>query len=146
VAGGARRPTLAAQLAHAELAVAGDTLEIAYAPGDNLVASALARAANREVLDSAVASVVGAGARWRPLERAGARRTRSNGAGATDGRGAGQSDDPAATATTAVRPGTAAAAPELVAHPRVQAVLEIFGGSVSGVELDDRERREREPE
>jgi hypothetical protein len=126
----ARRPTLAAQLAHADLTVAGNTLEIANGQGDNLVASALARAANRDVLDSAVAAVFGAGARWRPRERAAAARPGNGGAGP-------QGADPAAAAD---------AAPGLVAHPRVQAVLEIFGGSVAGVEVEGGTRRERDRE
>ena len=106
-----RRPTLAAQLGVAECSFDAGLLEIAYAPGDNLVASSLLRPANRSVLDAAVAAVFGAGARWRPRERAGI-------AGAP----------PAVAKPAAAQP--AAAARE---HPRVQAVLEIFGGSIATV-------------
>jgi hypothetical protein len=109
-----RRPSLAAQLGVAECSFAAGTLEIAYAPGDNLVASSLARPANRGVLDAAVAAVFGAAARWRPRERPGLAVAA-----------------PAVAKPAAEPPAAAAAARE---HPRVQAVLEIFGGSIAAGE------------
>ncbi len=115
-----RRPTLAAQLGATDCSFAAGTLEIAHPAENNLVASALARPTNREVLDAAVAAVFGAGARWRPRAVAG---------------GAGGAAPPVA----APAPAPAAPTPAVAEHPRVQAVLEIFGGSIAGVEpgLDD---------
>jgi DNA polymerase-3 subunit gamma/tau len=119
-----RRPTLAAQLGVAECSFTDGTFEIAYGAADNLVASALQRATNREVLDAAVAAVFGAAARWRPRARA------SDGA------------TPAATVSAPAAPGAASAA--MLEHPRVQAVLEIFGGSIAGVAADNDDSGEPE--
>ncbi len=76
------------------------------------------------VLDAAVAAVFGAGARWRPRDTPRARR-----------RGPPAAADPPPTPRRRRRP----AARE---HPRVQAVLEIFGGSIAAVEAG----RGRSPE
>jgi DNA polymerase-3 subunit gamma/tau len=115
----ARRPTLAAQLARARLEFALGVLTVALAGDDPLASSQLARQTNRDLLDAAAVAVFGPGARWR-LARA----------GAPDG------DDAAAPARDAARPAAAApgaAETELARaadDPRVQGVLDIFGGGV----------------
>lgn len=119
-----RRPGLAAQLGVAECSFADATLDIACAPGDNLISSSLARAANRSALDDAVTKVFGAGARWRLRERA-------------------AGGDATLPPSTAASPAAAPEPPSAAVreHPRVQAVLEIFGGAIAAVDagIDDRD-------
>jgi DNA polymerase-3 subunit gamma/tau len=111
----ARRPTLAAQLASAECEWRDGELSIRLRADDPLAATQLARARNRELLDGAVVAAFGAGARWRLLEPA---------AGpAPDG----GPDDDARRQTDREERERAAE------EPRVQAVLDIFGGSVGNV-------------
>jgi hypothetical protein len=114
-----RRPMLAAQLAAARFEMAAGELRIALPAGDALAAQQVQRAANREALDVAVVAVFGAGTRWRLAEAAAAPKTAT----------------PAAERETGARRGepTDAAA----ADPRVQAVLDIFGGTVKSVEPPD---------
>jgi DNA polymerase-3 subunit gamma/tau len=103
-----RRQVLAAHLTEAQaLHVDGSELRIYQRPGDGGLAAALQRPGNRTVLDDALAEVCGPGARWRLLDGAGA---------------------PAAAPTPA--PTVTAAA----ADPKVQAVLDIFGGTIAAVE------------
>lgn len=116
-----RRPTLAGQLAAVECRYDGERLEIVHPAGDSLVASALRRASNRTLLDDVVASVFGAGARWRAIEGAAA--------------AAGETPTPAEPPVPQA----------LAEHPRVQAVLEIFGGSIAGLEPAADEPTGREP-
>jgi len=123
----ARRPTVAARLAAARLRFAAGELEIALAGDDPFAEAQLARASNRELLDAAVVAAFGAGARWRLVASA-ARPA----AAEADG------DPPPAT-----RPGPALP-PE--ADPRVQAVLDIFGGSVAAVPAAADEALDEEPE
>ena len=112
----ARRPTLAAQLARAECAWADGELAIRLPAGDPLAAAQLARPTNRELLDAAVVAAFGAGARWRLLEAPAAPPTAAE-------------RDAAAELEQSDREERERAAEE----PRVQAVLDIFGGSVGGV-------------
>jgi DNA polymerase III subunit gamma/tau len=103
-----RRQVLAAHLTEAQaLHVDGSELRIYQRPGDGGLAAALQRPGNRSVLDEALAEVCGPGARWRLLDGAGA---------------------PAPT--TPPTPAVTAAA----ADPKVQAVLDIFGGTIAAVE------------
>jgi DNA polymerase-3 subunit gamma/tau len=103
-----RRQLLAAHLEEAQaLHVAAGELQIFRRPGDSSLDAALQRPGNRAVLEEALVEVCGPGARWRILDGAGA---------------------PAAAA--APEPALAAAA----ADPKVQAVLDIFGGSIAAVE------------
>jgi len=103
-----RRQVLAAHLAEAQaLHVAGDELQIYRRPGDGSLDGALQRPGNRTVLEEALAEVCGPGARWRLLD----------GDGAPD-------------APVEAEPALTAAA----ADPQVQAVLDIFGGTIAAVE------------
>ncbi len=103
-----RRQVLAAHLAEAQaLHVAGDELQIYRRPGDGSLDGALQRPGNRTVLEEALAEVCGPGARWRLL----------------DGDGAPEAPAEAEPALTAA-----------AADPQVQAVLDIFGGTIAAVE------------
>ncbi len=108
----ARRPTLAAQLDGAQLDFRDGLLEIAVAGERSLVASQLARSSNRELLDAAAVAAFGAGARWRLLD-----------APRSEAPGERSADPVAPFAAPLVRSGIAG-------DPRVQTVLDIFGGSV----------------
>ncbi|HEX9799700.1 MAG TPA: DNA polymerase III subunit gamma/tau [Thermoanaerobaculia bacterium] len=115
----ARRPTLAASLGAARLRHADGVLTIELPGDDPLGAKQLERASNRELLGAAAAATFGAGTRLRLVEA-----------------------PPAA-------PGDAVAAPAAASgdetpspaadDPRVQAVLDIFGGTVATVEPADDE-------
>jgi DNA polymerase III subunit gamma/tau len=103
-----RRQVLAAHLAEAQaLHVAGNELQIYRRPGDGGLDGALQRPGNRTVLEEALAEVCGPGARWRLLD-----------------------GDGAPEAPVEAEPALAAAA----ADPQVQAVLDIFGGTIAAVE------------
>jgi DNA polymerase III subunit gamma/tau len=106
---------LAAHLVEAELAFAGDTLRIRHPPGDDWLPTRLSRAANRDLVTTAVERTWGAGARWR-LE---------------EGEAQAVAEEEA--------PEEAAVPPEVAEHPTVQTVLELFGGRIDTVE----EREER---
>jgi hypothetical protein len=101
----ARRPTLAARLEGATLEFAAGELRIALAGDDDSARVQIERPSNRELLDAALAAAFGAGARWRLVESA------------------------LAPAKPAAAP-PAAESPAPAADPRVQTVLDIFGGSV----------------
>lgn len=104
-----RRQLLAAHLEEAQaLHVSDGELQIFRRPGDSSLEAALQRAGNRAVLEEALAEVCGPGARWRILDGVGA----------------------PAPAAAASEPALAAAA----ADPKVQAVLDIFGGTIAAVE------------
>jgi len=115
----ARRPTLAASLGAARLRHADGVLTIELPGDDPLGAKQLKRPSNRELLGAAAAATFGAGTRLRLVEA-----------------------PPAA-------PGDAVAAPAAASgdetpspaadDPRVQAVLDIFGGTVATVEPADDE-------
>jgi hypothetical protein len=111
---------LAAQLHEARLEWLDGELRIGLAPGDALAASQLARASNRELLGTLVASVFGAGARWRVVERPHAP--------------APGAEVEAAGARAAAAAASARATEEAAADPQVQQVLEIFQGKIAGVE------------
>jgi len=103
-----RRQVLAAHLAEAQRMVVVDgELRIYRAPGDQVLAAALERAPNRAALDEAITEACGARLRWRLLD-----------------------GDAAARPKVEPAPAVAAAA----ADPAVQAVLDIFGGSIAAVE------------
>jgi len=108
----ARRPTLAARLASAELALADGVLQIALPGDDPSGVRQLERASNRELLGAAAAAAFGAGTR---IKFAATRTT------------APDDDDSAPDSATAAE--LAAAAED----PRVQTVLDIFGGEVTAV-------------
>jgi len=114
-----RRPMLAAQLAAARFEMAAGELHIALPAGDALAAQQIQRAANREALDVAVVAVFGAGTRWR----------------LTEGPAAAKAATPAAEREAGARRGEPAES--AAADPRVQAVLDIFGGTVKSVETSD---------
>jgi len=106
------RPALAGHFDAAELRLDGGRLEILYPESAELFGSSLARPANRKVIDAAVQAAFGSDATW------GARALRQVEAA------------PAAEPEAAEAERAKAVARE---HPRVQAVLEIFGGDVAEV-------------
>jgi DNA polymerase-3 subunit gamma/tau len=114
----ARRPTLAASLHAARLRHEDGALVVELPADDPLGAAQLQRASNRELLGAAAAAAFGAGTRLRMVEAP------------PGARGA---------ATAAAAPAPLRPVPE--DDPRVQAVLDIFGGSVAAVEpaVDDEE-------
>jgi len=116
----ARRPTLAAQLqALATLTFSAADRRLVIQPHDALAAGSLARANNRDLIDAAVRAAFGEPVTWgfAPV--------------APD---AERSAERPAPPPPGVSP--AAAVPESgpAEHPRVQAVLDIFGGAVAAVE------------
>lgn len=121
-----RRPMLAAQLVAASFEMAAGELRIALAAGDALAAQQVQRPANREALDAAVVAIFGAGTRWRLVEGAPPPRPRT------------------AAASEAGEKRREEARSDAAADPRVQAVLDIFGGTVKSVEpaADDGELEE----
>jgi DNA polymerase III subunit gamma/tau len=111
----ARRPTLAASLESAACEWRDGELRIAFDEEHPVAGSQFARASNRELLDAAVVAAFGAGARWRIVETARA---------APSARGSnGPSEPPAAPPPV---------------DDRVQAMLDIFEGSVVSPPADDR--------
>jgi len=103
-----RRQVLAAHLAEAQaLHVEAGELQIFRQPGDLGLAAALQRPGNRAALEEALAEVCGPGARWRILDGAG-------------------DALPAPPATPDVE--------SAAADPKVQAMLDIFGGTIAAVE------------
>jgi DNA polymerase-3 subunit gamma/tau len=103
-----RRQVLAAHLAAAQgMELVAGELRIYRPPGDGVLAAALERNGNRVALEEALAEVCGPGVRWRLLDGAAA-------------------PPPANAPAPAI---TAAAA-----DPSVQAVLDIFGGTIAAVE------------
>jgi len=122
-----RRPALAAHFEGAAITLLDGRVEITYSPARTLLASALARPANREVIAAAVGATFGAGTRWLARE------------------GAPDAGAPPAAAAEPARPEPARPDPAIHEHPRVQAVLEIFGGVVADV-ADESENRPEEPE
>lgn len=121
-----RRPMLAAQLAAAHFEIVGGELRIALPAGDALAAQQIQRAANREALDAAVVGVFGTGTRWR----------------LTEGAAAAAPARPAAREAEQRRRDEARS--DAAADPRVQAVLDIFGGTLKSVDpaVDDGELEE----
>jgi hypothetical protein len=103
-----RRQVLAAHLGEAQaLRFADRELRIYQAPGESWLAAALERPGNRTALEESLAEVCGNGAGWRVV--------------------VGEAPRPAAAADA---PGDATSASD----PAVQAVLDIFGGSIQAVE------------
>ncbi|MCM2270033.1 MAG: hypothetical protein NDJ75_08020, partial [Thermoanaerobaculia bacterium] len=114
----ARRPTLAASLEKATLRHEGGALVVELPAGDALGAAQLQRNSNRELLGAAAAEAFGAGIRLRVVE--------ARAAAAPSGEAAARPESP-------LRPLPAD-------DPRVQAVLDIFGGSVAPpIASDDEE-------
>jgi len=122
-----RRPALAAHFEGAGIALLDGRVEITYPPARTLLASALARPANREAIEAAIGAAFGAGTRWQARE------------------GAPDAAAPPAAADQPAPPEPARPEPAIHEHPRVQAVLEIFGGVVADV-ADESENRPEEPE
>ncbi len=116
-----RRQALAAHLASASRLEIDNGELLIYLPpaGSEMLARALEREANRQVLDGALAEVAGPGLRWRTVAAA--------------------ATSTAPAARTAAPPAAERAATE---HPTVQAVLDIFGGTVATVEPNRREEEE----
>ncbi|MCB9378898.1 MAG: DNA polymerase III subunit gamma/tau [Holophagales bacterium] len=110
------RPALAGHFDDAELRLDGGRLEILYPESAELFGSSLARPANRKVIDAAVLAAFGSDATWNARAR---RHTE-----------AAPPPEPEVAETEKAM----AAARE---HPRVQAVLEIFGGDVAEVADED---------
>ncbi|HEX4956277.1 MAG TPA: DNA polymerase III subunit gamma/tau [Thermoanaerobaculia bacterium] len=116
-----RRQALAAHLGSASRLEIDNGELLIYLPptGSEMLARALERDANRQVLDEALAEVAGPGLRWRTVAAA--------------------ASTPAPAARTEAPPPAERAATE---HPTVQAVLDIFGGTVATVEPSRREEEE----
>ncbi|HEX2251658.1 MAG TPA: hypothetical protein VHQ65_00150, partial [Thermoanaerobaculia bacterium] len=117
----AKQP-LAAYLDHAELAFEDGGLVVLHDAGDQVLRSRLENPANREILDQAVRRTWGPAARW--VARAGRL--------APDGDGASPEEDELAAGGDEAQPG-----PEVLEHPTVQTVLELFGGTIATVEERD---------
>ncbi len=115
-----RRPALAGHFDAAELTFDGDRLEIVYTADAEYFNASLARPANRDVIDGAVAAAFGPTATWL------ARESRAAVVAAP------AEEVSAASAKAAERAKVAARE-----HPRVQAVLEIFGGDVAAVDEEE---------
>ena len=116
----ARRPALAAQLqALATLSFSAADRRLVIQPHDALAAGSLTRANNRDLVDAAVRAAFGEAATWgfAPVAPAADR----------------AAERPAPPPPVA---SPAAASPESgpAGHPRVKAVLDIFGGAVAAVE------------
>ncbi len=112
------RQALAAHLSGARsLAFRDGTLEIAVEAGDTWLRDRLARTSNKKILEAALAATWGAGSAWRLIDApaAGTPEASEGGAGG-------------------VQTGFQDAQPPRVDDPRVQAVLDIFGGSIESVE------------
>jgi len=112
-----RKQPLAAHLEADEMAFEDGVLVVRHPPGDDRLPTRLAKAANRELFDEAVAHTWGAGAAWRFEEGE-----------AVAGAETGAADEQEQT-----DPATVAAAE----HPTVQTVLELFGGEIDTVEEKD---------
>jgi DNA polymerase-3 subunit gamma/tau len=112
-----RRPILGAQLARARCEFVDGELRIALPAGDPFAAAQLGREQNRELLDTVVVAAFGAGARWRLIE--------------------GPVAPPTAGETAARHEQQRQAREEVAGDPQVQALLDIFGGSVAAVRDDD---------
>jgi len=109
-----RRPTLAAQLESVGCVWEEGELKIEVSREDALAARQLARPSNRELLDTAVVAAFGAGARWRQVE--------------VDAEIDSPAPPPPPDAVA-----EAEARERAERNPQVQAVLDVFGGSIAGV-------------
>jgi len=110
-----RKPSLNGHLETAEKIVLEDGVLLIYlspGSGGDLARQALERAASRQILDAAVAAVWGPEIRWRALPGKGDT-TPAGGEGS--------------------RAETVAGVEDLSSHPTVQAVLDIFGGTVETI-------------
>ena len=106
-----RKQPLAAHLAEADRLEFSDHLVKIYAPlQDPWLTNALARQSNLRVMAEAMSAVWGEGCRFKLL---------------------------ASKAQPAPKQKTPPPAPEVINNPRVQAVLDIFGGAVQAVEEQD---------
>jgi hypothetical protein len=108
-----RRQPLAAHLQESlKLDFTNGSLEIYSPPGDQWLATALARGKNRAVLEESLASVFGEGATWKLLE--GDNLPESSLSDSTP-----EAEDP------------------ILQHPVVQTALDIFGGTARAIKSDD---------
>jgi hypothetical protein len=122
-----RRPALAVHLAAARMAFAGGELRIYFAPDGELHRRALDRPTNRQILEEAAGQIWGPGCRVTVGSRS--------------------RDEDAGSASDTMPRGSASGTAEELAreastHPTVQAVLDIFGGTVRAVEPHARAREE----
>jgi len=112
-----RKPSLAAHLKEAvRLALADDVLEIHVRAGSTWLSTRLAKDANKQALEEAVVNAIGPGTSWKLIE--------------TEASAEAPVADSEPEAPGSSVPGTAAD------NPTVQAVLDIFGGTVE--QIDDR--------
>ncbi|HSL85015.1 MAG TPA: hypothetical protein VLF66_19745 [Thermoanaerobaculia bacterium] len=119
-----KKPALAGHLREAEgRRLVGGTFEIVVAPDDDLLWSRLEKPANRELLEQAVAEVVGPEAAW--TRTRGHRRTEGGGQGRKKAAAPEAGDGPAAATQ---------ASPPSETDATVQAVLDIFQDTVERVE------------
>lgn len=109
-----KQPLLVRVRAATKLEFDNGELKIHLAPGDDLLSKALERGSNREILESALRSIWGDGTTWRCLLS-----DRSPTVPSPE-TAAGQEDDQAE--------------PEPETDPRIQTVLDIFGGTVDKIE------------
>ncbi len=119
---GRRKPSLAEHLRLATPRFDGDRLTILVPAGDLWIGEQLQRASNRELLDSAVRTVLGDAGRWELREADGSAAAAASDGGdeAEDGNGGG--GEPLARH------------PDVAGNPAVQTVLELFQGRVETVE------------
>ncbi len=111
---GRQKQSLAAHLGEAESLILDDgVLTIVAPPGDQWLRNTLDRKTNSQILDEAIAETLGAGIRWRLTE--------------------GQGKKAAPEEPVPAEPGNGKLS-EALDNPRVQAVLDIFGGSVESID------------
>lgn len=116
-----RKAALAAHLQEAlQLKVANGTLEIHTRAGSSWLSTRLNKDSNKTALEASIEAALGPGVGWQLIE----------------------SDAPAHSPTRAAEPESGAAAEadaEAINNPTVQAVLDIFGGTVERVDDSDKE-------
>ncbi|MDH3403432.1 MAG: DNA polymerase III subunit gamma/tau [Acidobacteriota bacterium] len=119
---GQRRQVIAAHLADVEsLTFEAGLLTMVTRPGDDFLEQALRRDANREAFEACLERAFGAGAGWRIDTAAGRSAPGGHEAAAADP-GSGRAE----------APGPEADSP--LAHPTVQAALDIFGGTAETID------------
>ncbi len=112
------KPALAGHLRHAEaLRLDGTTLEIVISPDDDILPGRLQKASNRQLLDRALAEVLGPDVTWKTARGTGSVAPgQASAADPDQGHGEGQPHD------------------QVQDNPTVQTVLEIFDGTVERVD------------
>ncbi len=107
------KPSLASHLVRAEISIDGQRLSVSHAPDDQLLVRAWSRAGNQQVVSEAVRELLGASANATLVE------------GAEPAR-------PAANRSANGNPGVEPSQ-DVLGHPQVQTVLDIFNGEVTSV-------------